>query len=91
MEAGEGQPVLAVSADGRFFASSGTEQIRLWDSSGKLLHTFGHEFGSMSVLAFSPDGNLLVNAEYDAEVHFWDVSTGQRRRPCAIDWCRRSR
>jgi WD40 repeat protein len=79
MEAGERQPVLAASADGRFLASSGTEQIRLWDSSGKLLHTFGHEFGSMSVLAFSPDGNLLVSAGYDAEVHFWDVSTGQRK------------
>ena len=45
MEAGGRQSVLAVSADGRLLASSGTEQIHLWDSSGKLLRTFGHEFG----------------------------------------------
>ena len=41
------QSVLAVSADGRLLATSRTEQIHLWDSSGKLLRTFGHEFGSM--------------------------------------------
>jgi tricorn protease-like protein len=79
MEAGDRQPVLAVSADGRLLASSGTEQIRVWDSSGKLLRTFGHEFGSMASLAFSPDGTLLASAGYDANVHFWDVSTGRQK------------
>jgi WD40 repeat protein len=79
MEAGVRQPGLAVSADGRLLASSGAEQIRLWDMSGKLLRTFGHEFGSIASLAFSPDGTLLASAGYDANVHFWDVSTGQRK------------
>ena len=79
MDAGVRQPVLAVSADGRLVASSGTEQIRLWDASGTLLRTFGHEFGSMATLAFSPDATLLVSAGLDANVHFWDVSTGQRK------------
>jgi WD40 repeat protein len=79
MDAGTGQDVLAVSADGRLFASSGTEQIRLWNASGKLLRTFGHEFGSMGSLAFSPDGTLLASAGYDTNVHLWDVSTGVQR------------
>lgn len=79
MDAGVRQPVLAVSADGRLLASSGTEQIRLWDASGTLLRTFDHEFGSMATLAFSPDAKLLVSAGFDADVHFWDVSTGQRK------------
>jgi WD40 repeat protein len=77
------QSVLAVSADGRLLATSHTEQIHLWDSSGKLLRTFGHEFGSMSTLAFSPDGTLLASAGNDANVHFWDVSTGQRKASAA--------
>jgi tricorn protease-like protein len=79
IEAGVRQSVLAVSADGRLLASSDTEQIRLWDLSGKLLRTFSHEFGSMSTLAFSPDGTLLASAGLDANVHFWDVSTGQQK------------
>ena len=73
------QSVLAVSADGRLLATSHTERIQLWDSSGKLLRTFGHEFGGMSSLAFSPDGTLLASAGYDANVHFWDVASGQRK------------
>jgi ribosome assembly protein 4 len=77
LDAGVPQPVLAVSTDGRLIASSGTEQIRLWDSSGKLLRTLSHEFGSMASLAFSPDGTLLASAGFDTNVHLWDVSTGQ--------------
>jgi WD40 repeat protein len=79
LEGGVRQSVLAVSADGRLLATSHTEQIRLWDLSGKLLRTFGHAFGSMSSLAFSPDGTLLASAGYDANVYFWDVSTGQQK------------
>jgi WD40 repeat protein len=79
LDAGVPQPVLAVSTDGRLLASSGTEQIRLWDSSGKLLRTLSHEFGSMASLAFSPDGTLLASAGFDTNVHLWDVSTGQQK------------
>jgi WD40 repeat protein len=79
MDAGVRQDVLAVSADGRVVATAGTEQIRLWDSSGKLLHTFGHEFGSVASLAFSPDGTLLASAGLDTNVHFWDVATGRQK------------
>jgi WD40 repeat protein len=83
IEAGVRQSVLAISADGRLLATSHTEQIRLWDSSGKLLRTFGHEFGSVGSLAFSPDGALLASAGGDANVYFWDVSTGQRKASVA--------
>jgi WD40 repeat protein len=77
------QSVLAVSADGRLLATSHAAQIHLWDASGKLLRTFGHEFGSISTLAFSPDGTMLASAGLDANVHFWDVSTGQRKASAA--------
>ena len=79
MDAGGAQSVLAGSADGRLLASSGAERIRLWDSSGTLLHTFGHEFGGVATLAFSPDAMLLASAGFDTQVHLWDVSTGQQK------------
>ena len=79
MDAGVRQDVLAISVDGRFLATAGTEQIRLWDSSGKLLHTFGHDFGSVTSLAFAPDGALLASAGLDTNVHFWDVATGRQK------------
>ena len=74
------QSVAAVSADGRLLATSqigGTSACGT--ASGKLLRTFGHELGATASLAFSPDGTLLASAGYDANVHFWDVSTGQRK------------
>jgi WD40 repeat protein len=77
--AGSRQSALAVTADGRLVASSGGTQITVWDSSGKPLRTFSHEFGTVASLAFSPDGTLLVSAGLDTDVHFWDLSTGQRR------------
>lgn len=83
MDAGTAQRILVLSADGRLLASSGEEHIRLWDASGTLLHTFGHEFGTVGSLAFSPDGKLLVSAGYDTNVHVWDVSTGQRKASVA--------
>ena len=79
MDASARHPQLAATSDGRLLASSGAGAIRLWDASGKLLHTFGHEFGAVTSLAFSPDGTLLASAGNDTEVHLWDVSTGQRR------------
>ena len=86
LDAGVPQPVLAVSTDGSLLASSGTEQIRLWDSSGKLIRTLSHEFGTMAYLAFSPDGSLLASAGFDTNVHLWDVATGQQKcHPTAID------
>jgi WD40 repeat protein len=78
IEAGVRQPVLALSRDGRFLASAGAEQIRVWDAMGTLLHTFRHDFGNVRALAFSPDATRLASAGLDADVHFWDVAAGSR-------------
>ena len=78
MDAGVRQPVLALSKDGRFLASAGADQIRVWDAMGTLLHTFRHEFGNVRALAFSPDATRLASAGLAADVHFWDVAAGSR-------------
>jgi WD40 repeat protein len=79
IETGARPSTLAVSADGALLATSHGAAIRLWDSSGRQVRTFGHEFGDVAGLAFSPDGTTLASAGLDANVHFWDVATGQQK------------
>jgi WD40 repeat protein len=79
MKADRPQAALAATADGRLLASAAGERITVWDASGQVLRTFGHEFGDVTSLAFSPDRTVLASAGFDANVHLWDVSTGQRR------------
>lgn len=72
---------LSISADGRTFASGGTDgAVRLWQlSSGKLMHTFarrllagsGHA-ATVTALAFHPDGRALYSASEDGTIKEWD-------------------
>jgi WD40 repeat protein len=79
LKADAAQSTLAATGDGRLLATAGAERITLWDASGKVARVFGHEFGDVDALAFSPDGSLLASAGLDANVHLWDVATGQRK------------
>ena len=50
------------SPNGQYFASA-SDRIRLWDREGKLLKAFDNAAESkVEVIAFSPDGKLLVSA-----------------------------
>jgi WD40 repeat protein len=80
---------LIFSPDGRTLAFLNDHTIDLWDSvADRRLHPrVGHESWVRS-LAFFPDGQRLVSADFTNDMRIWDIATGrtlsQRRNntPC---------
>jgi WD40 repeat protein len=72
---------VALSSDGELCATSATDEratdVRVWNvDSGELrLPPLPHN-NTVSVLAFSPDGEILAAGDYDGVVLLWDISTG---------------
>ena len=87
-----GTGTLAISNDGRLVATGGgssaaanlrdgpDHSIKIWElKTGKLLRGLPGQGGTLTGLAFTPDGTTLVTA--DTTVRFWDVATGRQLRP----------
>jgi WD40 repeat protein len=69
--------VRALSADGRWAASSGwhSDRVRLWNArSGELIHEW--TIDKRNYVFFTPDSRTLIIARGD-EFSFWDVETFQ--------------
>jgi RNA polymerase sigma factor (sigma-70 family) len=68
--------VIAVSANGKFLASSGEHDrtVRLWDlPSGKERRRLQGHRGTVTSLAWSADGRTLVTGSKDGTVLVWDA------------------
>ncbi|MGK7871770.1 MAG: caspase family protein, partial [Xenococcaceae cyanobacterium] len=63
---------VAFSPDGQKILSGSTDNtLKLWDISGKLLHTFkGHE-SSVNAVAFSSDGQKILSGSTDNTLKLW--------------------
>ena len=78
---------VAYSPDGTLIAggladnSPGTGTVTVWNAAtGARVRTLGEAAGkidSLNDVAFSPDGSLLAGIAQSAEVHVWNVSSGQ--------------
>ena len=51
----------------------------MWRAAESCRTLTGHS-GSVSFVAFSPDGQILASASGDGTIEFWDVASGRRRR-----------
>jgi len=81
-----GAPV-ALSPDGKMLAAVSFGQsaskeleyfVELWDiNTRRLAFTLKGHSGSITSVAFSPDGRTLATGSYDATVKLWDTRTGQ--------------
>lgn len=80
MDGGHGQTIhsLALSPDGRTFASAGTDKtIRIWElATGKQLKIFKQPI-RVWLAAFNRDGSKLLSIADDGRHRYWDVA-GER-------------
>lgn len=80
---------LAFSPDGRLLAVAEGKQIKLWDvcASREVRCLEGH-LGTVTSLAFTPDGNALVSASTDGTALFWSLHGILPRKvgEPAVDW-----
>ena len=81
----EGRDIRAIAfaPDGRFLASAGKDDVRLWTvgKDRKVLNPprfilKGHK-GTVNALGFQPGGKLLASAGEDQFVKLWEVATGK--------------
>ncbi len=77
-EGSGGRRGLAVSADGRFFATGGEDQTaRVWGRDGKALGPPLAHDGEVQSVAISPDASTLLTGSEDGSARLWDVLTGK--------------
>ena len=75
LDAGSEQRAIALSPDGRLFATGGADHaVHLWDFDNAMLlaRGVGHS-GTVRDLMFSPDGKQLVSVADDKNVLIWNV------------------
>lgn len=82
---------LAISPDGKTFASAGVSELRICDAqSGALLFQPQGIYGHTQAVAFTQDGATLItggnncharadNGQQKVELNLWDVATGRRK------------
>jgi hypothetical protein len=66
---------LLFSPDGRCLASLGGERVELWElASGDRRCVFHIPHGTVTALAFSPDGRVMATSTQDASILLWDLT-----------------
>ncbi len=73
--------IVRISPDQRFFATAGSDGIRLWNAQGEPLHHLKPRKGTGDIrdLDFSRDSTQLLSASIDGTVRMWRVRDGRSR------------
>lgn len=66
---------FSVSPDGKLLAACSTDGLCLWDTAtGTFQAALSGHRGTVTTVAFSPDGGALISAACDGTVLIWDVA-----------------
>src|SRR5690242_384389 len=78
---GGGVLAVALSPDGRLFASGGSGGVfRLWGvGTGEERAAHKADRQAITSVAFSPDGRAVASAGVDKAVRLWEVASGKER------------
>jgi len=79
IDAGQSQPSLAFSPDGKFLATGGYgKEAKLWDlATGKIARTFDTDTDGGLTIAFSPDGRVLALGNRNSDARIFETATGK--------------
>jgi WD40 repeat protein len=70
----------AVASGGPWIATASERErsVRLWDAAtGEPRRIMADGIGGAATLVFSPDGGLLVSANYDTDIRVWRTGSGE--------------
>ncbi|BAY24098.1 protein kinase [Calothrix sp. NIES-2100] len=69
---------VAISPDGRLFASNSDRTIKLWNiATGKQISTLEGHSQRVNVVSISPNGETLVSGSDDNTIKVWNLATGK--------------
>jgi len=79
IDAGQSQPGLTFSPDGKYLATSGYgKQAKLWDlATGKVVRTYDTDTDGGLTTVFSPDGRLMALGNRNSDARIFEAATGK--------------
>ena len=61
----------------KIITGSEDNTLKVWDISGKLLHTLRGHFAGIRTISISPNNNLIISGSEDYNIRIWNMETGR--------------